>query len=139
MARSYWLLKSEPASYSWDDLVKEKRGVWDGVRNYGARNNLRTMKKGDYALFYHSTQGKEVVGVVEIAREAYPDPTAREGDWSAVDVAPVRALECPVTLQAIKEEPSLAEMPLVMRPRLSVQPVSAAHFKKVLSMGKTRF
>lgn len=138
MARRYWLIKSEPYKYSWDHLVREKVGMWDGVRNYGARNNLRAMKKGDLALFYHSNEGKEVVGVAEVVNEHYPDPTAASGDWSVVDFRPVKKLTEPVTLAAVKQEPKLAEMALVKRARLSVQPVSAPEFRKILSMGKTK-
>jgi predicted RNA-binding protein with PUA-like domain len=137
MARQYWLMKSEPYAYSWQQLQRDGRGTWDGVRNFSARNNLRAMKKGDLALFYHSNEGKEVVGVAEIVREHYPDPTANEGDWSVVDVAPVKALTRPVTLKEIKENDAFADMALVTRARLSVQPVSAEHFKKVLALGKT--
>lgn len=138
MARRYWLLKTEPEEYSWDRLVSDKRGTWDGVRNFSARNHMRLMKQGDYALFYHTGKAKEVVGVAEIVREHYPDPTATQGDFSAVDVRPVQALSAPVTLQRVKAEPSLSEMVLVRRARLSVQPVLATEFKKILSMGKTK-
>lgn len=138
MSRQYWLIKSEPYKYSWDHLVREKVGMWDGVRNYGARNNLRAMKKGDLALFYHSNEGKEVVGVAEVVKEHYPDPTATSGDWSVVDFRPVKKLTEPVTLAAAKQEPKLAEMALVTRARLSVQPVSGPEFRKILAMGKTK-
>lgn len=138
MARRYWLMKSEPSAYSWDQLVREGRGTWDGVRNFSARNNLRAMKKGDLALFYHSNEGKEVVGVAEIVREHYPDPTANGGDWSVVDVVPKAPLKRPVTLKEIKESPDFSDMALVTRARLSVQPVSAEHFQRVLALGKTK-
>ena len=138
MARSYWLVKSEPFVYPFDQLEKEKKTAWDGVRSFEARNNLRAMKKGDLLLFYHSNEGKEVVGVAEIVREHYPDPTATEGDWSVVDVAPKVPLKRPVTLKEIKENPAFADMALVTRARLSVQPVSSEHFKKVLALGKTK-
>ncbi len=137
MARKYWLLKTEPGEYSWARLASEKRGTWDGVRNYAARNHLREMKKGDYALFYHTGREKAVVGVAEIVREHYPDPTSDGGDFSAVDVKPVKGLSEPVTLARIKSEQALSAMVLVKRARLSVQPVLAAEFKKILSMGKT--
>lgn len=138
MAVKYWLVKSEPYKYSWDDLVRDKRTFWDGVRNFEARNNLRAMKKGDLVLFYHSNKGKEVVGVARVAREAYADPTAKEGDWSVVDVEPVKPVEAPVTLAAIKADDALSDIALIRRSRLSVVPVSAAHFKRILKLGKTR-
>lgn len=137
MTRSYWLLKTEPEEYSWERLVREKKGRWDGVRNFSARNHLRAMKKGDFALFYHTGKEKAVVGVAEVIREHYPDPTAARGDFSAVDVSPVKKLAVPVTLAAVKAEPSLTEMVLVRRARLSVQPVLPAEFAKILAMGKT--
>ncbi len=133
---NYWLLKSEPETYSWDDLVREKRSMWDGVRNYTARNNLRSMKKGDRAFFYHSGKNPSVVGVVEIVKEAYPDPTAEKGDWSVVDVKPLHPLPRPVTLKEIKATPALAKMSLVTSFRLSVQPVRPAEFKRILSMAE---
>lgn len=138
MTRSYWLIKTEPYAFSWEKFVADGKATWDGVRNYTARNNLRAMKKGDYALFYHSNEGKEVVGVAEVAREFYPDVTAKFGDWSVVDFVPVKALTVPVTLSQVKAEPSLADMALVKRARLSVQPVLSSEFKKILSMGKTK-
>lgn len=137
VARNYWLLKTEPETYSWERLVAEKRGIWDGVRNFSARNHMRQMKEGDYAFFYHTGKEKAVVGVLEIVREHYPDPTAQKGDFSAVDVVPVKKLTIPVSLADIKSEESLAEMILVRRARLSVQPVLEAEFKKVLAMGNT--
>lgn len=138
VAQNYWLLKTEPETYSWERLVEEKSGRWDGVRNFSARNHLRQMKKGDYALFYHTGKEKSVVGVVEIVREHYPDPTAKTGDFSAVDVKPVKKLVLPVTLAAIKDEESLHQMVVVRSPRLSVQPVLADEFQKILAMGKTK-
>jgi len=138
MARSYWLIKSEPEEYGWQHLVDDGKGRWDGVRNYAARNHLREMKCGDWALFYHSGRTREVVGICEVVTEHYPDPTAEKGDFSAVDFAPVKEFVEPVTLQAVKNEPKLAEMVLVRSPRLSVQPVRAAEFRLVLSLGKTQ-
>lgn len=138
MAAKYWLVKSEPSAYSWDAFVKAKRDMWDGVRNYGARNNLRAMKKDDLVLFYHSIDGKEVVGVAKVVKEAYPDPTAKSGDWSVVDLVPVKKLKQPVTLADIKADPKFADMMLVKRARLSVQPVSGPHFRRVLQLGKTK-
>lgn len=138
MARNYWLVKTEPDVFSWDKFVTDGKATWDGVRNFTARNNLRAMKKGDYALFYHSNIGKEVVGLAEVSREFYPDVTAKGADWSVVDFVPLKPFVVPVTLKQVKEEPSLAAMALVKRARLSVQPVLPTEFKKVLSMGKTK-
>lgn len=138
MATKHWLVKSEPYKYSWKNLVKDKRTYWDGVRNFEARNNLRAMKKGDLVLFYHSNEGKEVVGVARVSREAYADPTAKQGDWSVVDIEPVRPLEAPVSLSTIKADSRLQDIALVKRSRLSVVQVSAAHFKRILELGETR-
>ncbi len=139
MPRRHWLIKSEPFKYAWDQLVRDGHTYWDGVRNAEARNNLQAMRKGDLALYYHSNEGKEVVGIARVAREAYPDPTAK-GDprWVVVDVEPVAPLERPVTLAEIKEQRVLAEMALVRRSRLSVTPVTKREFDKVLSLGKTK-
>jgi predicted RNA-binding protein with PUA-like domain len=138
MSRQHWLMKSEPFKYSFAQLVRDGQTMWDGVRNFEARNNLRAMKVGDLALFYHSNEGKAVVGVARIAREAYPDPTAPGEDWSVVDVAPVIALKAAVTLDAIRSEADLADIQLLKRSRLSVVPVSKEHFDKILKMGKTK-
>nr|AYM54516.1 hypothetical protein [Racemicystis crocea] len=138
MSRRYWLMKSEPYKYSFAQLVRDGRTMWDGVRNYEARNSLRAMAVGDLALFYHSNEGKAVVGVVRVKREAYPDPTAPEEDWSVVDVEPVAPLKAPVSLDAIRGEPALADIALLKRSRLSVVPVSKEHFELILKMGKTR-
>ena len=138
MARGYWLMKSEPFKYSWDDLVKDGQTYWDGVRNYEARNNLASMKKGDLALYYHSNEGKEVVGIVEIVGEAYPDPTADDPQWVVVDVAPVVPFAEPVSLATIKADPKLPEIALVKRGRLSVVPLTAAEFRHVAKLGKTK-
>ncbi len=135
--RSYWLVKSEPFKYSWDDLNRDGRTYWDGVRNYTARNNLQAMKTGDWALYYHSNEGKEVVGIAEIVREAYPDPTTDDERWVVVDVKPVAPLSEPVTLAAIKGDPALRDMVLVRQSRLSVMPVTAKEFNRVLKLGKT--
>src|SRR5947209_9198376 len=105
--KSLWLVKQEPSSYSWSDFVAEGQTSWTGVRNYSARNNLRRMKKGDEVLFYHSVEEKSVIGIARVVREAYPDPTAKEGDWSTVDLAPVKALRRPVSLEQIKATPAL--------------------------------
>ena len=134
----YWLMKSEPDVYPFEQLIKDGRTFWDGVRNYEARNNLRAMKKGDLALFYHSNIGKEVVGIVEIVKEAYPDPTAPGEDWSVVDVAPVVAMKKPVSLATIKQDPALQNMALLRRNRLSVVPVTEQEFLHILELGDTR-
>ena len=130
----YWLMKSEPDVYGWDKLVRDGRGSWDGVRNWTARGNLNAMKKGDRAFFYHSNIGKEIVGVMEIAREAYPDKTDDTGRWVMVDVVPVAPAKTPVTLEQIKADKRFADLALVKYSRLSVQPVSAAHWKTLCKM-----
>jgi predicted RNA-binding protein with PUA-like domain len=132
--KNYWLVKQEPSAYSWSDFVRERRTSWTGVRNYTARNNLRRMGKGDEVLFYHSGDEKAVVGIAKVAREVYPDKTAKEGDWSTVDLAPVKTLPRPITLAAIKAEPRLKKIPLVRLPRLSVMPMSPAEFRLILRM-----
>jgi predicted RNA-binding protein with PUA-like domain len=134
---NYWLVKSEPAAYSYDDLIAEKKTMWEGVRNYGARNNMRKMKEGDLVLFYHSRQGLEVVAVTKVVKEFYPDPTAEKGDWSVVDIVPHQLLEKPVPLKVIKNTPELAEMQIVRNSRLSVMPVEKAEFMKILELGET--
>lgn len=131
---NYWLLKSEPGTYSWDDLVKDKRTQWDGVRNYQARNNMKEMKKGDLALFYHSVNEKAVVGIAEIVKEHYPDPTIDDERWVAVDVAPFEETEQRVTLDNIKKDKRLEQMVLVRNSRLSVQPVKKEEFDIILGM-----
>lgn len=128
----HWLVKTEPAAYSWQTFVKDQKTAWTGVRNFQARNHLRAMRNGDRVLFYHSVTGKEVVGVAEVTREAYADPTAKEGDWSCVDLAPVETLEKPVTLAEIKLDPSLAQMPLLKQSRLSVMPLTASEFLRIV-------
>jgi predicted RNA-binding protein with PUA-like domain len=134
----HYLVKSEPYKYAFETLLKDKKTRWDGVRNFEARNNLRAMTTGDLLLYYHSNEGKAVVGVAKVVREAYPDPTATEGDWSAVDVAPVKALKEPVTLEMIRADAKLQEMQLLRRSRLSVVPVTPAEFERVLALGKTK-
>jgi len=134
----YWLIKTEPGTYSWEDLLVLKKDVWSGVRNYAARLHLRKMEVGDLCLFYHSGNVSACVGIARIIKSAYPDPTATEGDWSAVDVAPVKALKNIVSLQEIKKVPALADMPLVKISRLSVSPVSEAEFNKILQMAGTK-
>ena len=136
MARAYWLVKSEPFKYSWDDLVKDGSTYWDGVRNYQARNNLSEMKVGDYALYYHSNEGKEVVGVAKVTRSAYQDPTTDDDRWVVVDVAPVKPLKVPVALAQIKADPQLLQIPLVTHSRLSVMPIEKSDFERILELGK---
>jgi predicted RNA-binding protein with PUA-like domain len=137
MPLGHWLVKSEPFKYAWDQLVEDGRTEWDGVRNYEARNNLRDMKVGDLVLYYHSNEGKEVVGVARVCGEAYPDPTTDDDRWVAVDVEPVQRLEEPVTLAAIKAEPALSEIALVRRGRISVVPITPGEFARILAMGQT--
>lgn len=132
---AYWLVKSEPFVWSWDQQVKKGVEGWNGVRNYQAANNLRAMKKGDEAFFYHSNEGKEIVGIVTIVREAYPDPTDEKGKFVMVDVKADRAMPKPVTLAAIKDTPALQDMALVKQSRLSVSPVTAAEWKTICKMG----
>lgn len=134
MARRYWLMKSEPDVYGWDDLVAQGEGTWDGVRNYRARNNLAAMQVGDRALFYHSNIGKEVVGVVEISVTGIADPTDSTGKWAAVKVKPVEKLPCPVTLSAIKGEAALADSEIVRQSRLSVAELTSAEWRTILRM-----
>src|SRR5438874_569068 len=135
MAANYWLVKSEPEEYSWATFVKEGRVEWTGVRTFQARNNLRAMKKGDLVLFYHSVSEKQVVGIARVEKEAYPDATASEGDWSAVDLVPMKALKQPVTLERIKSDKILKTMPLVRQTRLSVTSVSPGQFARVIELG----
>jgi len=132
---NYWLVKSEPFKYSWDQLVKDKKATWDGVRNYAARNNLRAMKKGDQVFFYHSNEGLAIVGIAEVIKEAYQDPTTEDANWVVVDLKPVKAIPKPVSLADLKADKSLAEMQLVRLGRLSVSSVTTEEYKKVLKMG----
>jgi predicted RNA-binding protein with PUA-like domain len=131
---NYWLMKSEPSAYSWSKLVADRLGHWDGVRNHQAAKNLRAMKRGDQAFFYHSSEGKEIVGVMEIAREHYPDATAPTGTWCMVDVKPRVPAKTPVTLAAVRAEPRLENMILVRNSRLSVQPVTPQEWAIVCRM-----
>lgn len=131
----YWLIKSEPNTYAWQDLLRDGKTAWDGVRNFQARNNIRAMRPRDLALYYHSGGEKAVVGVARIVSAAYGDPTASEGDWSAVDVEPAFGLRQPVTLSDIKGSPALRDMVLVKQSQLSVQPVARAEFDTVVSLG----
>jgi predicted RNA-binding protein with PUA-like domain len=132
---NHWLVKSEPFKYSWDKFNEDGRTFWDGVRNYQARNNLREMKKGDLVLFYHSNEGKNVVGIAKVVKESYQDPTTDDTNWLVVDLAPVEALKNPVYLEQIKKEESLKNISLVKQGRLSVMPLKAEEFDKILEMG----
>jgi len=131
----HWLVKQEPEAYAWEQFVRDKGTAWTGVRNFQARNNLRAMKKGDEVFYYHSVTGKAVVGVARVAREAYPDATAKEGDWSCVDLVPVKSCRTPVTLEQIKEEPTLENIALLKQSRLSVMPLAASEAKKLRQLG----
>ena len=136
--KNFWLVKQEPSSYSWSDFVADGETSWTGVRNFAARNNLRKMQKGDEVLFYHSGDEKAVVGIAEVTRTAYADPTAKEGDWSTVDIAAVKALRRPVTLRDIKDDPRLKRIPLVRQPRLSVMPLAESEFEEIVKDGLAR-
>jgi predicted RNA-binding protein with PUA-like domain len=132
----HWLVKQEPTAYSWDQFVSDGKTDWTGVRNFQARNNLRSMKIGDRVFYYHSVNGKAVVGVAKVTKEAFPDPTAAEGDWSAVELMPVETISPPIRLEQIKAEPKLANIPLLKQSRLSVQPLSKTEFETILSLQK---
>ena len=133
---AYWLVKSEPSVYGWDQLVKEKETVWSGVRNYAARINLRAMKKGDEVLFYHSNEGVEIVGIAKVSKEAYQDPTTDDDRWVAVDIKPVRKLKKPVPLEILKKDKRFANMDLVRLGRLSVQTVKDDEWKMIMEMAE---
>ena len=135
---NFWLVKQEPSKYNWDQFVKDKKTYWDGVRNYQARNNLKSMKKGDLAFFYHSVKGKEVKGIAKIIREHYPDPTTDDDRWVVVDLKPVKPLNQPVALGDIKQNCQLREISLIKQSRLSVIPLTKTEFKTILKMGKTQ-
>jgi len=134
---NYWLIKSEPDTYSYERLEQEGSTIWDGVRNYAARNHLRAMQLNDLTLFYHSVKGMEVVGICKVAKEAYPDASAEKGDWSVVDFVPVKKLKKPVSLQIIKNTTELQHIGLVRIGRLSVMPLEKAAFEKILTLGET--
>ena len=135
---NYWLVKSEPESYSWQKFLEEKKTAWTGVRNFQARNNLRAMKRGDSVFFYHSVTDKQIVGLAKVEKEFYPDTTAKEGDWSCVDLIPVKTLKRPVTLEQIKADKTLKEMPLLRQSRLSVTPLSNEQFGQLLELSGTK-
>ncbi len=133
-----WLVKQEPEAYAWSAFVRDGRAAWSGVRNFQARNNLRAMKPGDLVFYYHSVSEKQVVGLARVAQEAYPDPTATEGDWSAVDLVPLKPLKTPVSLEAIKADAVLKTMALVRNSRLSVTPVTVTQADRLLELSATR-
>ncbi|MGA2662077.1 MAG: EVE domain-containing protein [Verrucomicrobiota bacterium] len=135
MAKQFWLVKQEPQAYSWSTFVADGGTAWTGVRNFQARNNLRAMAPGDLVLFYHSVSEKQVVGIARVEREAYPDSTAQGGDWVCVDLAPVKPLDKPVSLDTIKADPGLKAMLLVTQPRLSVVPLSRGQFERLVALG----
>jgi predicted RNA-binding protein with PUA-like domain len=135
--KGFWLVKQEPSSYSWSDFVADGETSWTGVRNFAARNNLRTMQRDDELLFYHTGDEKSVVGIAKVLQTSYPDPTAKEGDWSTVDIAPVTPLSRPVTLREIRGNPRLKSIALVRQARLSVMPLSEAEFREIVTMATT--
>jgi predicted RNA-binding protein with PUA-like domain len=136
MPKNFWIVKQEPTAYSWSTFLKDGKTAWTGVRNFTARNNLRAMKKGDLVFYYHSVSEKQVVGLGRVEKESYADPTATEGDWSAVDLVPVKTLASPVSLEAIKADRVLREIPLVRQSRLSVSPVTEAQYKRLLELAE---
>lgn len=136
MPKQHWLVKQEPEAYPWSQLVADGKTAWTGVRNFQARLSLRAMKKGDPVLYYHSVTDKQVVGIAEVVAEAYPDPTATEGDWSAVDIAPKKPLARPVELATLKADPITAEMPLIRQSRLSVMPLEKAVFDRIVELSR---
>lgn len=136
MAKNHWIVKQEPEAYSWADFVRDGRAAWTGVRNFQARNNLRAMKKGDAVFFYHSVSEKQIVGIATVERVAYADPTAEEGDWSCVDLVPVKPLAHPVSLEAIKSDVSLQDIGLVRSSRLSVSPLSKEQFDRIMKLSE---
>src|SRR6185295_6796950 len=138
MPKNCWLVKSEPEAYSWETFVKENHTAWTGVRNFRARNNLRAMEKGDLVFFYHSGSGKEIVGVARVEKKAYPDPTAKEGDWVCVDLVPVKALKKPVSLETVKGDGILKDTALVRISRLTVSPLTESQFNRELELGETK-
>src|SRR6266436_9856664 len=135
---SYWMVKQEPNTYSWNDFVRDGETDWTGVRNYQARNNLREMKAGDRVLFYHSGKDKAVVGLAEVVKAAYPDPTADDPQWVAVDLKPIKAFDAPVQLAAIRYDKRLSQLPLIRQSQLSVMPLTKDEFEAIVMMGKNR-
>ena len=137
--KSFWIIKQEPSQYNWKQFEKDRETYWDGVRNYQARNNLKKMKIGDNLLFYHSVIGKEIVGIAEVTREAYPDPTTDDERWVVVDLKPIKPFKVPVTLEEIKAHKELSEIALIKQARLSVMPITKKEFQILLNLGKTKF
>lgn len=137
MPKQYWLVKQEPEAYAWSRFVTDGRTAWTGVRNFQARNNLRAMKTGDRVLYYHSVTDKSVVGIAQVEREAYPDPTADEGDWVCVDLVPVKPLRQSVSLEQLKADSLTKNLPLIRQSRLSVTPLSPDEFARILELGRT--
>ena len=135
---AFWLVKSEPSTYSWDEMVKDRQASWDGVRNYQASNNMKAMKRGDHAFFYHSNEGLEIVGIVKVVKEYYPDPTDSSDRFGMVDIQAVKSVKKPVSLKAIKANPALAELSLVRQSRLSVMPIRDREWKMLLTMAETK-
>ena len=136
--KSFWIIKQEPSQYNWKQFEKDRETYWDGVRNYQARNNLQKMKIGDNLLFYHSVIGKEIVGIAEVTREAYPDPTTDDERWVVVDLKPIKPFKVPVTLEEIKTHKELSEIALIKQARLSVMPITKKEFQVLLKLGKTK-
>lgn len=134
----YWLVKSEPFKYSWEQFLKDKKAVWDGVRNYAARNNMRAMKKGDLVFFYHSNEGLNIVGIAKVVKEAYQDPTTNDTAWSVVEIAPFKTLKRPVSLAEIKADAQLKDIQLVRLSRLSVASIKAEEFDRILALSETK-
>ena len=135
---NYWLVKSEPFKYSWEKFLKDKKAVWDGVRNYAARNNMRAMKKGDLVFFYHSNEGLNIVGIAKVVKEAYQDPTTDDTAWSVVEIAPFKTLKRPVSLAEIKADKQLEEIQLVRLSRLSVAAIKVEEFDRILALSETK-
>ena len=136
--KSFWIIKQEPSQYNWKQFEKDRETYWDGVRNYQARNNLKKMKIGDNLLFYHSVIGKEIVGIAEVTREAYPDPTTDDERWVVVDLKPIKPFKVPVTLEEIKAHKELSEIALIKQARLSVMPITKKEFQVLLKLGRTK-
>ncbi len=135
--KAFWIIKQEPSQYNWKQFEKDRETYWDGVRNYQARNNLKKMKKGDNLLFYHSVVGKEIVGIAEVTKEAYPDPTTDDERWVVVNLKPIKPFKVPVTLEEIKATKELSEIALIKQARLSVMPITKKEFQVLLKLGKT--
>ncbi len=135
---NYWLVKSEPSVYGWEQFLKDKKTSWDSIRNYAARNNLRDMRKGDEVFFYHSNEGMEIVGIAAVVNESYQDPTTEDKNWLAVDLSPLKKLKKPVTLIQIKNDPELSQMELVRIPRLSVQKVNPKEWNRIIKLSETK-